>query len=139
MSEEFEEELSFSRRSLIIGAAQLGLFGVLIGRLQYLQIAQSETYATLADANRVNISSVIASRGLISDRYGISLAENDRNLSVVIVPERAVDLAATLGELQRILDLSDGHVRRVKNRVRRLPNLRQSLLPIICAGSNSRN
>lgn len=124
MSEEFEEELSFSRRSLIIGAAQLGLFGVLIGRLQYLQIAQSETYATLADANRVNISSVIASRGLISDRYGISLAENDRNLSVVIVPERAVDLAATLGELQRILDLSDGHVRRVKNRVRRLPKFK---------------
>ena len=33
MSEEFEEELSFSRRSLIIGAAQLGLLGVLIGRL----------------------------------------------------------------------------------------------------------
>ena len=86
MSEEFEEEFSFSRRSLIIGAAQVGLFGVLIGSLQYLQIAQSDTYATLADANRVNISPVVASRGLISDRHGITLAENDRNLSVVIVP-----------------------------------------------------
>ena len=33
MSEEFEEEFSFSRRSLIIGAAQVGLFGFLIGLL----------------------------------------------------------------------------------------------------------
>ncbi len=124
MSEEFEEEFSFSRRSLIIGAAQVGLFGVLIGRLQYLQIAQSDTYATLADANRVNISPVIASRGLISDRHGITLAENDRNLSVVIVPERAVDLALTLNELQRILGLSDGRMSKIKSRIRRMPKFK---------------
>ncbi len=116
---EFEEERSFSRRSLILGGAQLGLFGLLIGRLQYLQIAQRDKYTTLANANRVNVLPIVAPRGTISDRHGLLLAENDRNLSVVIVPEQVVDINRTLGALQNILDLSDARIRQIKSKIRR--------------------
>ena len=44
-----KEDISFSRRSLIFAGAQIGLFGLLAGRLQYLQVQQSDIYATMAD------------------------------------------------------------------------------------------
>ena len=71
------EEISFARRSLIMGGLQLGLGAVVLGRLQYLQISQADTYTTLAEANRVKISPVIAPRGRIIDRNGIAIADND--------------------------------------------------------------
>ena len=53
----FENESGlFSRRLFALGGMQASLFALLAGRLQYLQISQSDDYATLAEANRVNIS-----------------------------------------------------------------------------------
>ncbi|MDB2462455.1 penicillin-binding protein 2, partial [Alphaproteobacteria bacterium] len=68
------EGQGFSRRLLLLGGLQGGLFVVLAGRLQFLQIARSDVYATLAEANRVNISQTSAMRGRITDRYGKLLA-----------------------------------------------------------------
>ncbi|RCL85313.1 MAG: hypothetical protein DBW64_01450, partial [PS1 clade bacterium] len=45
----------FSRRAMILGLSQFGLFGLLAGRLQYLQVTQSDQYDILAENNRVNI------------------------------------------------------------------------------------
>ena len=44
------ESQDFSRRLLLLGGLQGGLFLVLAGRLQYLQVARSDVYATLAEA-----------------------------------------------------------------------------------------
>ena len=51
-------KVKFSRRLLMLGGLQAGLFLVLAGRLQFLQVARSDVYATLAEANRVNISQI---------------------------------------------------------------------------------
>ena len=70
-----KEDISFSRRSLIFAGAQIGLFGLLAGRLQYLQVQQSDIYATMAEANRVNVNPIAPPRGRIIDRNGVPLAE----------------------------------------------------------------
>lgn len=114
----------FSRRHLILAAAQGGLFAVLAGRLQYLQVSQSETYSTLAEANRVNINELSSERGRIRDRFGKVLADNDQRFQIVLVPEQAGDLPATLASLQDILNLSDSHMRDLKRRIRRAPKFK---------------
>lgn len=114
----------FARRHLILAAAQGGLFAVLAGRLQYLQIAQSETYSTLAEANRVNINELSSARGRIRDRFGEVLADNDQRFQIVIVPEQAGDLEQTLASLQQVLSLSDSKMNKLKRRIRRSPKFK---------------
>lgn len=121
----FENEGSnFSRRLVLLGGMQTALFLVLAGRLQYLQIARSDTYSTLAEANRVNITELKATRGRIVDRHGKLLAGNDRNLSVELVPEQANDLKQTLRDLQDILGLSEARMRDIRRRIKRSPRFK---------------
>ena len=114
----------FSRRHLILAAAQGGLFAILAGRLQYLQVAQSETYSTLAEANRVNINELSSERGRIRDRFGEVLADNDQRFQIILVPEQAGDLQATLAALQGVLSLSGRQMRDLKRRIRRAPKFK---------------
>lgn len=118
------DDKAFSRRHLILVAAQGGLFAILVGRLQYLQVSQSETFSTLAEANRVNINELSSERGRIRDRFGEILADNDQRFQVVLVPEQAGDLNATLAGLQDILGLSDRHIRDLKRRIQRAPKFK---------------
>ena len=113
------DEGLFSRRQLILAAAQGGLFAILAGRLHYLQVSQSETYSTLAEANRVNINELSSARGRIRDRFGHVLADNDQRFQIIIVPEQAGDLDVTLASLQQVLNLSDRKMRDLKRRIRR--------------------
>ena len=111
----------FSRRMLVLGGAQASLFALLVGRLQYLQVMQSDVYATLAEANRVNISEVSSARGRITDRNGKLFADNDRDLRVELVPEQAGNLDNILEDLQKILDLSAHDMRAIRRKIKRAP------------------
>ena len=118
------EGRDFSRRLLLLGGLQGGLFAVLAGRLQFLQIARSDVYATLAEANRVNISQTSAMRGRITDRYGKLLADNDRNFQIRMVPERVRDIDATLNDLAQILQLRQADVFEIKRKISRGPSFK---------------
>ena len=61
----------FARRALLLGAGQLGLFGLLAGRLYYLQVVSADEYALLADENRINHRLLPPARGRIFDRHGV--------------------------------------------------------------------
>lgn len=118
------ENLVFSRRLLLLGVAQAAFYSVLAGRLQYLQISQSEEFETLAEANRVNVMQLSPPRGRIIDHKGRVLADNDRNLKVEMVPEQAGDVRKTLAHLQRILGLSDRSIADLRRRIRRAPKFK---------------
>ena len=118
------EEQGFSRRLVLLGGLQAGLFTVLAGRLQFLQIARSDVYATLAEANRVNISQISAIRGRITDRNGKLLADNDRNFQIRMVPERVADIDATLRDLAHILKLSPAEVFNIRRKIARGPSFK---------------
>ena len=59
----------FTRRSLILAGGQAALMSVLAGRLYYLQVLQSDEYATMANENRMNIRLLAPLRGRVMDRF----------------------------------------------------------------------
>ena len=119
-----KDEIDFSRRHLLVGGGQAAVFTILLARLQYLQIAQSDVYSTLSDANRINVVPLAPPRGQILDRHGIILAENDHNLQVEIIPEQVADLRATIAYLAKILDFSEARQRDLLQTIKRQPSFR---------------
>ena len=101
---------------MILGLGQLGLFGLLAARLQYLQISQADQYGILAENNRVNIGLIAPLRGRILDRYGREIATNRPNFQVVMIPEQTNDPIETLRVLQKLVPISPS--RRKRGRLR---------------------
>lgn len=62
------------------------IFGLLLGRLWWLQVVDGETYRQLADRNRFRTVSIEAPRGIIYERNGQLLVRNRPRFDVVIVP-----------------------------------------------------
>ena len=118
----------FSRRLLLLGGLQGGLFLLLAGRLQFLQIARSDVYSTLAEANRVNISQISAARGRITDRYGNLLADNDRNFQIRVVPERVADMRTMLDDLAQILNLSTSQIYGIQRKIEGGPSFKPVII-----------
>jgi penicillin-binding protein 2 len=105
MSAEQARLAVFGRRALVLGAAKLGLFGLLAGRLYQLQVVEAEQYTLLADDNRVDQRLVLPVRGRILDRSQRVMAHNRPSYSVVAIPERIAELDATLADLAALIAL----------------------------------
>lgn len=112
------ERRLFQRRTLVMLALVVALFGVLIGRFYQLQVIEHDTYTTLSDRNRVQVRSVPPTRGLIYDRNGTLIAENRPVFSVTLVPERVEDMDQTLARLKDLLAISDEDMDRFRRRLR---------------------
>ncbi len=101
-----ESARGISRRALVVGLAQVGVLGALGLRMQQMQIDQADQFRLLADENRINIRLIPPARGLIFDRNGVPLAQNEQNYRIVIVREDAGDVAAVLQKLAQLMPLS---------------------------------
>src|SRR5277367_3054013 len=99
MAGDSERARLFSRRAILLGGMQAGLFSLLAGRLYYLAIIEGEKYRTLADENRINLRLLAPPRGQIFDRTGAPLAVNQQNYRVVLLPEQVDDIDALLDHL----------------------------------------
>lgn len=129
MNRDTDRAKMFGRRAAALGLAKLGLFGILAGRMYYLQIVEGSRYATLADENRINIRLLPPPRGRILDRFGNPLADNEINYRALIVAEdtgKAGGMQATLERLARIVDISPKDIQRVLRDSKR----RRSFVPI---------
>ena len=101
-----------SRRTAILGGAQMLVAGALVLRMRQLQVAESDQFRLLAEENRINIRLLPPARGLIQDRNGVVLAGNAQNYRVVIVREDAGDARATLEKLAKLMPLSEEEIER---------------------------
>jgi len=119
MHRDSERHKLFSRRALMLGGGKAALLSALLGRMYYLQVVESERYATLADENRINLRLLAPPRGSIIDRYGRSMADNQQNYRVVIIPEQAADVERTLDLLSLIVPLGAGERRRIRREISR--------------------
>lgn len=114
MMHQFDSDAQkFPRRALILGLGQVGLFGILAGRLQFLQIKQAEEYGMLAEENRVNIGLLAPLRGRIVDRFGQDIASNRPNFQVVMIPEQTNDPIETINMLEKLVPISASRRRRL--------------------------
>jgi penicillin-binding protein 2 len=75
------------------------LTAVVLTRLVQLQVAQYDYYSAQSQGNRVRILPVAPTRGLILDRNGKVLAENQASFTLELTPEQVPDLADTLKRL----------------------------------------
>jgi penicillin-binding protein 2 len=133
MQRENSRSKVFTRRSLLLAGGQLALLGTLATRLYYLQVMQAGKFAVLADENRINLSLIAPPRGHILDRFGVALATNDQNYRVVLVPEQAGDIEATLDAIHQLVNLSESDRRRVLRDIRR----KHSFVPIVARANLS--
>jgi penicillin-binding protein 2 len=92
----------FQGRSIIAAAAIALLCLVLIGRLVLLQIVRYDYYTDLSQGNRARLEPIPANRGLILDRNGTVLAENQPSYQLELVREQVPDLEQTLKALVSI-------------------------------------
>jgi len=101
----YAENRLFALRSIVAGVLSIVMLLVVAGRLFYLQVLKHEYYSTLSQGNRIRNEPMPPSRGLILDRNGVVLAENQPAFNLELVRElvgdgRAVD--ATLAQLVAI-------------------------------------
>tara|TARA_R110002095_G_scaffold59499_2_gene50938 strand:+ start:2894 stop:4753 length:1860 start_codon:yes stop_codon:yes gene_type:complete len=90
------EDQRFSRRALVLGGIQ-GVLGLsLIGRLAYLGSYKGSTYKSLSDDNRIKVQFLLPKRGVIKDRLGKVLADNQQTYRLMIVPDQTKSVRATL-------------------------------------------
>ena len=105
----WREQRLFEQRAIaaVVIIATLSL--LLVGRLVWLQVVRYDYYTDLSQGNRVRIEPLPAPRGIIYDRQGLILAENQPAYQLELVPEQVPDLDATLQGLVRIglLDADD--------------------------------
>jgi penicillin-binding protein 2 len=86
-------------------------FFLLLTRLWYLQVIESESLTELSENNRLRLVPVSASRGAILDRNGEVLVRNTPSFSVAIVPQEVKDKDALLSSLSRYLGLDADELR----------------------------
>ena len=112
---------SFTRRALLLGGAQLGVAGLLTGRLAWLSIVQKDHYDKLAEANRVQSQIIPPRRGWIVDRTGKPIAVNRTSFRVDLIPDRLQDPDQAIDELRQMLSLSADDVDRIRDALDKAP------------------
>ena len=74
------------RRLAALALAMVGMFTVLSVRLWDLQVVNGSHYRALAEQNRVVRVPVPPERGIVVDRNGVILAENEAGFAVSVIP-----------------------------------------------------
>ncbi len=102
-----ERSRRITRRGLMLMGIQFGVIGTLGWRMRQLQVEQSDQYRLLAEENRINIRLIAPERGLIFDRKGVLIAQNQPNYRIVMVREQAENADQVLERLARLINLPD--------------------------------
>jgi len=108
-------------RGRIVTAAVVMIIAlvVVLVRIGNLQVAQYEAFKTRSHDNRVKIVPVPPTRGLITDRNGILLAQNTPTYSLEVVPESVDDLEDTLEALSQLLGLGTSELAAFRQSLKR--------------------
>ncbi len=118
-----------TRRTLVLGAAQLGFVGALGMRMRYMQVDQADQFRLLAEENRINIRLIPPARGKLFDRNGTVLAQNSPSYRIIIVREDADDVDKVIADLSHLVELDEEDLNRAMAEMRRSP----PFLPITLA------
>ncbi len=111
IKDERDERRLFEVRAWVGFVCIVLLMLALLGRYVWLQVFAFDSYVTRSENNRVAVRPVVPNRGVIYDRRGRVIAENQPAYRLEIVPEKVPGklsgLEALLDELANLIDLSD--------------------------------
>ncbi|MGL5664599.1 MAG: penicillin-binding protein 2 [Shewanella sp.] len=106
MHDHAAEASLFKRRALFTFFCVVALLSVLVTNLYHLQVESYKDYATRSNDNRIRVVPIAPSRGLIYDRNGVLLAENQPFYSLDLVPEKIANMSETLDELGKLIKIT---------------------------------
>jgi penicillin-binding protein 2 len=113
------QQITFTRRALVLGGLQGAVGLLLAGRMAYISIAENERAQVMAEENRVHLRLIPPRRGWILDRNGLPIAQNRSTFRVDLLPDRIEDPDQLLGQLQQLLQLKPEDVQRVRTELER--------------------
>ncbi|RPG47448.1 MAG: penicillin-binding protein 2 [Gammaproteobacteria bacterium TMED134] len=117
-----QEKKLFVARAIVLFVLTLLLMGVLVARLIKLQVYDHATYKNRSDENRLQVQTLAPPRGMIFDRQGTILADNQNSPLLAVVPDRIEDMDASLALVLELLELPpnarEGFQRRLEARNR---------------------
>ncbi len=116
-----------TRRVFLLGGIQLALGSVIGYRLVQLQAVNTEDFQQLAENNRIGFSLIPPERGLIADRNGILLAQNEKEYWVTFVPEETLNKRETLEKVAQLIYLPEEDINEIMYRIDHQP----SFIPIL--------
>lgn len=106
MFDEQETVKSHQGRAYLIFYFFIICFGILLARLWYLQVYRGEAFYQFSIKNSLRKEVVRAKRGLIFDRHGELLVDNENRYDVMIIPQYLVDKEATLEKVAQIINMT---------------------------------
>ena len=101
----FAENRLFMVRGIVASVLAFVLLACVAGRLFYLQVIRDEYYSTLSQGNRIRIEPIPPSRGLILDRNGVVLADNQPAFNIELIREQVGDGKALDATLAQLVDI----------------------------------
>lgn len=93
------------RRIFGLSIAAAAMFFLLLTRLWYLQILESDTLLDQSENNRLRFVPVAAPRGAILDRNGKVIVSNSPSFSVAVIPQDVKNKDTLIDSLSRYLNL----------------------------------
>lgn len=112
------ESALFARRVYFSVFVIILMVAMLLGNLYFLQVTQYQDYQTRSNDNRIKVIPSAPPRGLIFDRNGVLLAENQPEFSLEIIPEQVPNLKQTMLELTELLGLDEQNIPRLLDEAR---------------------
>lgn len=112
------EKHLIQNRVMVAAIGGACLLILLVIRLIWLQLIETERFQTASEANRLQTLPVSPARGLIVDRNGLILAENRPNLQLLLVPEEVDDIDLMVSEVRSRIEFTDGDAERFAKNLR---------------------
>ena len=113
------EQRLFNRRLIAAAVIIFALFTSLVAKLFDLQVTQHDYFSARSDGNRLHSQYVSPARGLIFDRQGELLADNQPIFNLMVVKEQVEDLDATLKYLSSLIRLTEEDIEQFNARMQR--------------------
>lgn len=98
-------EGDYGRRLMGLSIAAAIMLFLLVTRLWYLQIIESENMMDLSESNRLRFVPIAASRGTILDRNGKVLVKNTPSFSLAVIPQDVKEKDVLIEKLSKSLNL----------------------------------
>lgn len=128
MWNQLEVRQRYNQRLYLLIVSSMILLLVLLGRMLQLQWIQYSKHYTQAEDNRIHVSPILPTRGVMLDRHGQGLAVNEVSYKITLIPERVDDLDATFTALQPLMYWTDAQVEHMRKRTRQSRADREVLL-----------
>lgn len=115
------ESRQFIDRVVVSWLFMLVLFIGLVVHLGYLQVVNYKHYSTLSDNNRLDVQAIPPTRGLIYDRNGLVLAENDSTYRIEMIPEQVPkgQMSDLIDKLTDLLKLTPNELKKLSHRLQK--------------------